>query len=143
MIGFILTGHGNFAEGLYSAIEVVLGKQELFINVNFPKEDTSFQLEEKMVKALNSLEGCENIIVFADLLSGTPFNTAIMKAMMNDRINVIYGVNLGMLIEAVMNRNAGMDLETILKNAIDTGKNQIGIFEVNNLKYEKTDENEL
>lgn len=143
MIGFILTGHGNFAEGLSSAMEVVIGKQEWFINVNFPKEDTSFQLDEKMSEAFNSLERCEKIIVFADLLSGSPFNAAIMKAMENDRIKVIYGVNFGMLIEAVMNRNAGIELKTILKNAIETGKNQIGIFEVDNIKNENNEENEL
>jgi N-acetylgalactosamine PTS system EIIA component len=143
MIGFILTGHGHFAEGLSSAMEVVLGKQEWFINVNFPKEDTSFQLEEKMSEAINKLKGCENIIVFADLLSGSPFNAAIMKAIVNDRIKVIYGVNFGMLIEAVINRDAGMELDEMIKNAIDTGKNQIGVFEGSKVKDEDVDEDEL
>jgi N-acetylgalactosamine PTS system EIIA component len=143
MIGFILTGHGHFAEGLSSAMEVVLGKQEWFINVNFPKEDTSFQLEEKMSEAINKLKGCENIIVFADLLSGSPFNAAIMKAIVNDRIKVIYGVNFGMLIEAVINRDAGMELDEMIKNAIDTGKNQIGVFEGSKVKDEDDDEDEL
>ncbi|KYC73250.1 PTS sugar transporter subunit IIA [Heyndrickxia coagulans] len=68
------------------------------------------------------------MIVFADLLSGSPFNTAIMKAMKDDRIKVIYGVNLGMLIEAVMNRNMGTSVDEIVQNALANGKNQIGVF---------------
>jgi N-acetylgalactosamine PTS system EIIA component len=128
MIGIIVTGHGKFAEGFTSALEVVLGKQEMFIDINFPSGDTTTELEENLERAITSLEMCENIIVFADLLSGTPFNTAIMKAMKNERIKVIYGTNFGMLIEAVMNRNIGMEFKNIVKNAVETGKNQIGVF---------------
>lgn len=128
MIGIIVTGHGKIAEGFTSAIEVVLGRQEWFIGINFPSEDTKTELEQKLDKAFTRLEMCDHIIVFADLLSGTPFNAAIMKAMKNERIRVIYGTNFGMLIEAVMNRNTGMEFEEIVKNAVETGKNQIGVF---------------
>lgn len=143
MIGFILTGHGHFADGLSSAMELVVGKQERYINVNFPSGDTSVELEKNISNAINSLGECEHIIVFADLLSGSPFNTAIMKAMADNRIRVIYGVNFAMLIEAVMNRNAGMQLEAIINHAIDTGKSQIGVFEADGLKDDIDDDNEL
>jgi PTS system N-acetylgalactosamine-specific IIA component len=140
MIGIIVTGHGKFAEGFTSAIEVVLGKQDLFIGINFPSGDTKTELEENIENAISSLEMCENIIVFADLLSGTPFNAAIMKAMKNERIRVIYGTNFGMLIEAVMNRNTGMELNDIVKNAMETGKNQIGVFDADIKKDVEDDE---
>ncbi len=38
MIGIIVTGHGRFAQGLKSAIEVIAGEQRKFIAVNFEKE---------------------------------------------------------------------------------------------------------
>jgi N-acetylgalactosamine PTS system EIIA component len=140
MIGMIVTGHGKIAEGFTSAIEVVLGKQEWFIGINFPSGDTKTELEENLDNALTSLEVCDHIIVFADLLSGTPFNAAIMKAMKNERIRVIYGTNFGMLIEAVMNRNTGMGFEEIVKNAVETGKNQIGVFHADMEKDVEDDE---
>lgn len=134
MIGLIVTGHGNFAKGITSAIELVLGKQESYIDVNFPLGDTATELEENMTKAIKKLESCEHIAVFADLLSGSPFNTAIMKAMQDERIKVIYGVNFGMLIEAVMARNTDVSIDELLSKAIATGKDQIGIFNVDNIK---------
>jgi N-acetylgalactosamine PTS system EIIA component len=140
MIGMIVTGHGKIAEGFTSAIEVVLGKQEWLIGVDFPSEDTKTELEQNLDKAFTRLEMCDHIIVFADLLSGTPFNASIMNAMKNDRIRVIYGTNFGMLIEAVMNRNTGMEFEGIVKNAVETGKNQIGVFHADMEKDVEDDE---
>ena len=140
MIGLIVTGHGHFASGLTTGLEVVLGKQEMYINVDFPSGDTATELEANMTKAMNALEDCENIVVFADLLSGSPFNAAIMKAMKDERIKVVYGVNFGMLVEAVMNRNTGMDFNGIVKNAVETGKNQIGVFNANAVQGDSDDE---
>lgn len=141
MIGIIVTGHGVFARGITTALELVLGKQEAYIDVNFPSEDTATELEANITNAINSLESSENIIVFADLLSGSPFNTAVMKAMKDERIKVIYGVNFGMLVEAVMNRNMGMEVNKIVSNAIETGKSQIGVFSAN--AVEDSDDDEL
>lgn len=144
MIGIIVTGHGNFATGITSALETIMGKQEQYINVDFPREDTATELKENIANAIDELKNCDNIIVFADLLSGSPFNTAIMKAMEDERIKVIYGVNLGMLVEAVMNRNKGTDFNEIVKNAVETGKSQVGLFDAKNIeKSEPKNDNEL
>jgi len=134
MIGIIVTGHGNFAGGITTALELVLGKQERYIDVDFPIGDTAVELEQNMTEAVDKLENCRNIVVFADLLSGSPFNTAIMKAMQDERIKVIYGVNLGMLIEAVMNRNTGVDFNELVNRAIETGRSQIGVFDADTVK---------
>lgn len=144
MIGIIVTGHGNFATGITSALEAIMGKQEQYINVDFPREDTATELKENIANAIDKLKSCDNIIVFADLLSGSPFNTAIMKAMEDERIKVIYGVNLGMLVEAIMNRNKGIDFNEIVKNAVETGKSQVGLFDTKNIvKSEPKNDNEL
>ena len=41
MIGFILTGHGEFAPGLASALELVAGRQEAFKVVPFDVDKAS------------------------------------------------------------------------------------------------------
>ncbi|KYC73249.1 hypothetical protein [Heyndrickxia coagulans] len=48
MIGIIVTGHGEFATGITSALELVLGKQESYVCVNFPNGDTAVELEKKL-----------------------------------------------------------------------------------------------
>lgn len=140
MIGIIVTGHGKFAQGLTTALELVLGKQEMYIDVNFPSGDTATQLEENMTKAIDEFKECENIVVFADLLSGSPFNTVVMKAIQDERIKVVYGVNFGMLVEAVMNRNMGTGADEIVDKAVETGKTQIGVFNADTVKDSDDDD---
>lgn len=40
MIGIILCGHGEFSKGMRSAVELIAGKQEAFINLDFTPEMT-------------------------------------------------------------------------------------------------------
>lgn len=80
MIGILVTGHGRFATGITSALELVLGKQEWFEAVDFPDGDTKTELERNMDEALKRLEGTEHILAFCDILSGSPFNTLIDRA---------------------------------------------------------------
>lgn len=129
MIGFIVSGHGRFASGITAAIELIIGKQENYIAVDFPDGDTKTEIEKNMHEAIVSLDECEHIVIFCDLLSGSPFNTAIMEAMNSDKLSVIYGTNLGMLMESLMNRNMGFSKEDIVNKAVETGKECIGRFE--------------
>lgn len=129
MFGIIVTGHGNFATGITSSIELIIGRQEKYVAVDFPQTDTKTELETKIRQAIEGYKEEEHILIFCDLLSGSPFNASIMEAMKDDRIRVIYGVNLGMLIEALMERMQGELFETVLMNAIEGGKQQIGVFE--------------
>ena len=130
MIGYIITGHGHFASGILSALELIIGKQEDLMTVDFPETDTKTEIENNLKQAISTLSHCDSIVVFCDLLSGTPFNTAIMEAMNNDKIQVVYGTNLGMLMEMVMMRMQKASQEEIVNKAIETGKNGIGKFEV-------------
>lgn len=130
MTGIIVCGHGHFAKGLTSALHLIMGEQENYIAVDFPSGDTKTELEKNIYRAVAQLSRSENILIMCDLLSGSPFNTAIMLAMKNPNIHVIYGTNLGMLIETVLKRNNQASIEELIDNAISTGKQQIGIFEV-------------
>lgn len=53
--------------------------------------------------------------MFCDLLSGSPFNTIVPESMKDRRIKVVYGTNLAMLIETLMERNIGMSWEKFWK----------------------------
>ena len=50
--------------------------------------------------------------------------------MKQPNIHVVYGVNLGMLIETVLKRNFDATIEELMETAITTGKQQIGMFEL-------------
>ncbi len=128
MIGIIVSGHGHFATGITAALNLILGEQEHYNCVEFPAGDTLTELENNMKAAIAAMEDMEHIVIFTDLLSGSPFNVAIMEAMKNEKLRVVYGTNLGMLIEGVMRRNMGESLEELIAGALETGRSQIGLF---------------
>ena len=128
MIGYIVSGHGLFASGITAALELIMGKQEYYVPVDFPEGDTKTEIEANMHKALESLQECESIIVFCDLLSGSPFNTAVMEALNNDKIAVVYGTNLGMLMDAMFKRESGISAHQVAEEAVTVGKEAVGVF---------------
>ncbi|MCD7994092.1 MAG: PTS sugar transporter subunit IIA [Clostridia bacterium] len=105
MTGIIVTGHGKFPEGILSAISLVAGKPDNTAAVNFEMGQSSEDLKGAMTGAMESLEGDE-VLILADLVGGTPFNTAAaLRTERTDRkIKVIAGVNMAALVEAVFSR---------------------------------------
>lgn len=105
MTGIIVTGHGKFPEGILSAISLVAGKPDNTAAVNFEMGQSSEDLKGAMTGAMESLEGDE-VLILADLVGGTPFNTAAaLRTERSDRkIKVIAGVNMAALVEAVFSR---------------------------------------
>lgn len=111
MVGIILTGHGNFPSGILSAVELVAGKPEQVVSVDFKAGQSSADLKEAMEAAVESLEGDE-VLILADLVGGTPFNTAaaLKREMSKKRIRLIAGTNMPAAVEAVFSRmTTGLD----------------------------------
>ena len=139
MIGILVTGHGRFASGAASAVKLVLGEQECFETVDFPDGDTKTELEQHMDEALERLGGSEHILAFCDMISGSPFNTLIDRAMRRDGITVYYGTNVGMLIDTALNRNFGTGLEGLTADLVRKGREQVGVFSAGNAGDDGTD----
>lgn len=128
MNGIIVCGHGMYATGITSALELIMGKQEYLEVVDFKKGETNTELQKNIKKAIDKYNQAENVLVMCDLLSGSPFNNAIVEAMNDERIHVVYGTNLGMLMELVLKRNMGSSIEELLDTVVKTGKEQVGLF---------------
>ena len=126
MIGCVITGPGEFAPGLSLAVEMSAGKQEKFEVVAF-REDQPLELyESNLRQAIESLQqDTEGVIVFSDLLGGTPFRTAMVIASALDNVEVLTGSNLPMLIEIGLLRTFESDVKVLAAQAVNTGKEGI------------------
>ena len=74
MIGFIVTGHGNFATGITSAVTLVTGITDGVIACDFDDMSSFDSIRVKLEKAVEELKDYDDIVIFCDLLSGTPYN---------------------------------------------------------------------
>ena len=43
MFGIIISGHGHYASGVYSSMQLILGEQEKVAIVDFPQTDTTYR----------------------------------------------------------------------------------------------------
>ena len=128
MIDIIVTGHGNFASGLMSSVDLIAGKQENVIGIDFTQNDNTKILQEKIESAINDLGN--DIIILCDLAGGSPFKTAVTlgNSLFKDRnIHVISGTNLGMLLEVILMRDE-MSVGELLNLAVESGKRAIKPF---------------
>lgn len=129
MIGLILAGHGEFAEGMTSSLELIAGAQENYEKVNFPG-GSSEEFTEDLKVAINNLSNCDNIIVLTDITGGTPFQMAAMLTQEYDNIRVVGGVNVGLLIEISMVRAFEDDVDALIEMVLNNAKNAIVKFEL-------------
>lgn len=123
MVGFVLTGHGDFATGVASALEMIAGPQERFEVVPFHEgEESAFP--GKLTEALErACAGGSGALAFCDLLGGTPFNqTMILSAEMGANVEVVAGVNLPMLLEVIAERTDASTVDELLATALEAGK---------------------
>lgn len=127
MIGFLLTGHGEFAPGLASALELVAGKQEAFKVVPFDVEKAAEYPELLHTEIEQLREETDAVLVFVDLLGGTPFNQAMINTQSISDVNVVTGTNLPMLIETLFTRNsdASATLDSLTECALAAGHNGV------------------
>lgn len=140
MIGLLVTGHANFGSGITSSVNLIAGEQEAYRYVDFLPTYSLEDLSRELNKAMDDLKDCEGILVFADLMGGTPFRTAVEVGYPRGNVNVIGGSNLPMLLEVAVARKFEDDLEELTKTALETGKEQVLKYEFQAVEQEISDD---
>lgn len=131
MIGILVTGHGKFATGLKSSVELIAGASDKFRYVDFPGDSTE-KLAEDQSKALDELKDCDGVLVLADLVGGSPFKSAVecKFARPDQKIEVVGGSNLPMMVEAASSVEFYDDPLDMANALMQTGKEYIIRFEL-------------
>jgi PTS system N-acetylgalactosamine-specific IIA component len=127
MIGFVITGHNKFASGIASAVEMVAGSLENTVIVDFLPEDEVKKLDMKIKDACNQIHLQEGIVIFADLVGGSPFNRSMIFMTENPKLNihVIGGINLPLLIEAFNSRPQFNQIKELVDSIMDVSSETI------------------
>ena len=105
-IGIIIASHGEFAAGIHQSGSMIFGIKRKF------KWLRSCQVKAQMISMLNSMllfaafDAEDEVLVLADLWSGSPFNQAsrVMGENPERKFAIITGLNLPMLIQAYTER---------------------------------------
>ena len=68
MLGIIATGHGNFATGMVSAVNLLAGGNPCVIPVDFEGTEREEALQRHLREAVDQLADCSSILFLTDIL---------------------------------------------------------------------------
>jgi PTS system mannose-specific IIA component len=125
MIGMVLVTHGALAVEFKSALEHVVGPQDLIETVAIGPEDDMEERRNDILRCVDAADQGKGVVILTDMFGGTPSNLAI-SVMQNRDVEVIAGVNLPMLVKLSRVR-ADLDIKAAVKEAADAGRKYINV----------------
>ena len=140
MIGILLMSHGRMAEGM-------LDSSTLFFGDDIPQlkalclmpGDNPEDFDERIKSAIAEIDDGSGVIGMCDMLGGTPSNRSVLC--MNDRFQVITGMNFTMLLELLGRRMSADDLNDIdINELMEIGRTGIVNLNSYSLQFASDDD---
>lgn len=139
-IAMLLMSHGDFANAAMKSAELIVGKQNNYDTCGVFLIDDIEQLKAEMFQKVESLDTSNGLLVFTDIVGGTPMNLA-SHLLERENTIVCSGLNLPMLLVASLNRDKNVsELKEILKA---TYKEGFSIRTFEDLQKEEEDDDML
>ena len=126
MIGVVVVTHGQLAAELVNAAEAIVGDLPRFAAVSIGWHDDTDDAREEIRQAIARLQGESGVLVLTDMFGGTPTNLGL-SFVEPDRVEVVTGVNLPMLIKLASLRPAQPELLAVARELRETGRNAIHV----------------
>jgi mannose PTS system EIIA component len=125
MIGLVVVTHGKLAAEFISAVEHIVGKQDLLVAICIGPDDKMETRRADIEAAINQVDAGLGVIVLTDMFGGTPSNLAI-SLLEENRVEVVAGLNLPMLVKLCRVRTDS-HLDKAAAAAQDAGRKYINI----------------
>lgn len=127
MIGIVIVAHGQVAEALVEACELIVGRMlkaiESLAVVEGQKPEALTKSIGQAIDRIGNGDGC---LVLFDMLDGVSSATSL-PLLEGEPVEVLTGANLPMLLHVVMARNKMPNLSDIAKEAADRGTASIAL----------------
>ena len=121
----VVVTHGQLATELVNAAEMIVGDLPQFAAVSIGWHDDVNDAREDIEEAIARVRGEEGVLLLTDMFGGTPSNLG-MTFIEKDRLEVITGVNLPMMIKLATLRQSS-DLLAVARQMRDEGRNAIWV----------------
>lgn len=120
----VLTSHGSLCKGVLESFSMIAGDSHLLIALPLSPDDTG-QYKEKLRGFLTEHQN-ENVLILCDIMGGTPYNESYLAFLEKpEKIRVVSGLNLGMLLETVFAAENDTNLDNLVSIAKEAGHRSI------------------
>ena len=114
MIGVVLCTHRSLAEALLDTAKMIVGDFPAAEAVAVQPGEGPVDILRKLKAAIEAVDAGDGALVLVDMFGGTPSNLAL--SLLSERVEVVTGVNLPMLIKLTSLRES----KSLLEAAIET-----------------------
>ena len=125
MAGFVVVTHGNLANELIAAAEMIVGKMKNVRAVAISSSSSPEKSREDIIQAIDAVDNGGGAIILTDLFGGTPSNLSI-SFLEEKKLEVVTGVNLPMMIKLSSIREK-MDLDEMARFIKSYGRENITV----------------
>ena len=125
MIGVVVVTHGRLATELLNAAEMIVGDLPQCVAVSIGWHDDVNDAREQIEKGVDRVGGSSGVLILTDMFGGTPSNLGI-SLLSEQKVEVVTGVNLPMLIKAAELRDAS-DLLAVAREMREHARSAIRV----------------
>ena len=125
MPGVVVVTHGQLAAELLNAAEMIVGDLPRFAAVSIGWHDEVNDARDDIAAAIDRVRGDEGVLLLTDMFGGTPSNLGL-TFLEADRVEVITGVNLPMLIK-LASLQSSQNLLAVAREMRDHGRAAIWV----------------
>ncbi len=122
----LLCTHGDFAIGIKDSVDLICGMGDSIETICVKPEDSIDTVKNSISKFIEKFDKEDNIIIFTDILGGSPTQAAFHFIKPESNTFVVSGLNLGLLLEVVLNDSE--DTRKLLIESIESSKQMIQLL---------------
>ena len=123
MIGILIVTHGDIGLSLLKSAAQILGKS--FNNTNCISVESNHEIHTYK-KTINSellkLNSGKGVLIMSDMYGATPTNI-LKELVVANKIEVLTGINLPMLMQALTNRDS--ELKKLISDCLNCGQDSV------------------
>jgi PTS system mannose-specific IIA component len=126
MIGILIVTHNRLGDALIESAEFIIGgRSKALASVSIDLNQSAESLRKKIADGIKKVDKKDGVLILTDMFGGTPSNLSY-SFLEEGHIEVLSGVNLPILIQAVNNREK-MGLVDLGNNLEKFGKKSISL----------------
>ena len=123
MIGILLVTHGEIGKSLIDCAAHILDNQPVSVeSLSINSNNDLHKYSDIIAKKIKNLESGHGVLIMTDIYGATPCNL-LSKFIEEDKVEVVTGINLPMLIKAISDRKD--NIKTLITDSIECAKKNI------------------
>ena len=128
MVGLVIASHGKLSDCILDTAKLFIKNNKNISAVNLEESSGSDEFSKKLEKAINEVDSGNGVLILLDLYGGTPSNISWNTISSKSSCRGVTGINMGMILEILIQRDDSKTLEELTEIAKKAGKDGIKIL---------------